>query len=322
MHEAQTFWDAAIRRQRVGADPLVEEAMSDESLERLARLYQAADADSLESASIYRRTLAIIALASTALTVAFLLYDEAEAWVLIFVVGLMLVCELVAMRRARRLRCHERYVQLRVLAECLRVEAYLHYGGCPTRASEILPWSLRQDLGWVEQVLQAWEQGAPAPTDAHNVRQCWVEGQRRYHERAIASAADRYAKSQQLVHVAMVASGLLYVFTLLFELACGGWAMPVVVPVANLDLWRAALKILLGTASAMTIFVNGYFDKLSFGRVLEDHRKMAELYAQASERLQREGQTADALVALAREELVENSNWYAYQQGNAPEMSL
>lgn len=111
----------------------------------------------MDAARHYRRSLAAIAVASTVLTIAFLLYDEAEAWGLILVVGLMIVCEGLLALHAKRSRCHKRYVQLRVLAECLRVEAYLHYGGCAARASEILPWSLRHDLGWIEDVLVLWE---------------------------------------------------------------------------------------------------------------------------------------------------------------------
>lgn len=299
-----------------------DQAMQDEGLAQLVKLYQVADTLSVDAANTYRRALGAMVVVSTIITVAFLLYDEAEIWGLILVVGLMLLCGELISRFALRSCCHERYVKMRVLAECLRVEAYMHYAGCQTRVAEILPWSMKQDLDWVEDVLLEWEGRNPLPPDSHDVRECWLEGQRSYHAQAIASAAQRYAASQRVVRGAARVSAVIYVLTLLFELVCGGWAMPVLVPVADLEFWRAALKITLGTVSASTVFVGGYFQKLSLGRVLDDHRKMERLYAEALGRMSRKGQTCDFLCGLAREELMENGNWYAFQKDSELELIL
>lgn len=318
--EARAFLDDAGSRGRAGTDPLPPDAECDGALMEVAKLYQVADAESMAAAATYRRLLAAIALSSTALTVAFLLYDEAEAWYLILVVGVMLVIELVATKLATRSRCHERYVEMRVAAECLRVEAFLRYGGCEKGAKELLPWSIRHDLGWIEDVLDSLDPphaGAP-----HDVRNCWIEGQRAYHEGAISSATERCAASRHVVHASIVLSALLYAFTLGFELCCGGWAMPALMTLAHLERWRAALKICLGSVSAATIFVANYYDKLALDRTLADHQKMAILYELASARIEQEGQTEELLRHLAREELAENATWCAYQQANDPEIVL
>lgn len=322
--EARAFVEEAAQCPRIGSEPLPEDAMADDALAHLAHLYQVADRISMEAAITYRCVLAIIAVASTLLTLAFLLYDEAEMWPMIMVVGFMLACEVMATRFAARSRCHERYVKMRVLAECLRVEGYVHYAGCATRVSELLPWSLRHDVGWLYDILRSWEESAPAPEVARDVRTCWIEGQRAYHANAIAHASHRFELSQRVVRAAVAASVALYIFTLLFELACGGWAMPVLVRVADIGLWRAGLKIVLGTASAATIFVGGYVDKLSLGRVLDDHCKMEQLYHTALDRAEYEceEQRGTFLLDLAREELAENANWFAYQQANEAELTL
>lgn len=352
---AQAFLDDARSRERTGTDPLPPDAERDGKLMEVAKLYQVADAESMAAAATYRRLLAAIALSSTALTVAFLLYDEAEAWYLILVVGVMLVVELVATKLATRSRCHERYVEMRVAAECLRVEAFLRYGGCGQGAKELLPWSIRHDIGWIEDVLDSLEPPlagephhthdrwaerqraeneddvggaaldsleAPRPKAPHDVRDCWIEGQRSYHEGAISSAAERCVVSRRVVHTSIVLSALLYTFTLGFELCCGGWAMPALMTIAHLERWRAALKICLGSVSAATIFVANYYDKLALDRTLADHQKMATLYELASARIEQEGQTEGLLRHLAREELAENATWCAYQQANDPEIVL
>ena len=53
-----------------------------------------------------------------------------------------------------------------------------------------------------------------------------------------------------------------------------------------------------------------------------DHEKMARFYAWAAERLDEEGQTPELLERLAREELIENGNWYSYQLEGTPDISV
>jgi hypothetical protein len=93
-------------------------------------------------------------------------------------------------------------------------------------------------------------------------------------------------------------------------------------PAENAEGWRTLLKIVLGSISAVTLFVANYYGRLSLSRVLSDHGKMERFFTRMSERLQEEGQTDALLTTLAREELIENGNWSSYQRDNAPEISL
>ena len=82
------------------------------------------------------------------------------------------------------------------------------------------------------------------------------------------------------------------------------------------------LKILLGTLSAGTLFLGGYYGRMSLSRVTGDHEKMEAFFGKISERIARRGQDEDVLETLAREELAENGNWSSYQRDNAVELNL
>ena len=90
----------------------------------------------------------------------------------------------------------------------------------------------------------------------------------------------------------------------------------------NAECYRTVLKIVLGSISAVTLFVANYYGRLSLSRVLSDHGKMERFYSRMSEMLQEKGQTEALLTALAREELIDNGNWCSYQRDNQPEISL
>ena len=90
----------------------------------------------------------------------------------------------------------------------------------------------------------------------------------------------------------------------------------------SLTAWRTILKILLGTVSAGTLFLAGYYGKMSLERKSADHGKMQAFYERMKEELDRRGQTEELLEILAREELTENGNWCSYQRDNVPELNL
>ena len=80
------------------------------------------------------------------------------------------------------------------------------------------------------------------------------------------------------------------------------------------------MKIVLGSVSAFTLFISAYFGKLSLPRRLSDHSKMENFFKKMSDSLDLFGQTDELLSLLAREELIENGNWYSYQSDNRPEI--
>ena len=86
---------------------------------------------------------------------------------------------------------------------------------------------------------------------------------------------------------------------------------------------RGLLKILLGGISAVTLFLSSYYGKLSLDRKVSDHRKMSALYGLAQSQYENSNiPKEDLLWELAREEIIENGNWYSYCRDNAPGINI
>ena len=292
----------------------------DAILDRMETLYAKADALSIRFAEQYRRILAALALISTVITVAFLLYDEAELHWMILVCGLMLLGAWAVQRFGKRTACHRRYLEYRTLAEGLRVQTFLRYAGTRASVDDILPWSIRTETGWIAAAFRAVTAGSP-PVRSHDIRDPWVEQQRAYHHRAEQKSERSRLRSDRIVKIALHLSVLLYLAVLAFELV-GGDLFPFSAHIANAGRYRVLAKLILGGISAATLFISNYYGKLSLSRKVSDHRKMERFYAAVSDRIERFGQTEDLLLLLAREELIENGNWCSYQRDNSADFSL
>ena len=285
---------------------LPEKREADKRLDRIETLYAKADALSVRFARQYRRILAALALISTVITVAFLLYDEAELHWMILLCGIMLLLAWLVQRYGKRTVCHRRYLEYRMLAEGLRVQAYLRYAGRKTSVADILPWSEQAETGWVAAALQVLCIGA-APYGSHGIREPWVMQQYRYHRQSVTAA--------------LLFSILLYLAAVVFELFWGG-LLPSFGHISDAERYRTIAKLLLGGISAATLFISNYYGRLSLSRVAADHRKMERFYAVILDRIDRYGETDELLALLAREELIENGNWFSYQQDNTADFSL
>ena len=302
-------------------DPLLPPREEDDPpLDRMERIYQTADRLSLRFAKVYRRILAGLAVLSTLITASFLLYDEANLHWLILVCGLALGLAWFLQRFARRLNCHRRYLEYRVLAESLRAEAFLRYAGVAREAITLLPWSHQAETPWIAKAMTVLGTGA-APRQSHDICACWPEDQLKYHRKAQAKAQVKLQGSGRVVGVAFLISIGLYLLALAFELLFGG-LVPRFSAIANAESCRTLIKLVLGVISAATLFISNYYGKLSLSRGVEDHVKMAAFYQRIVERLSAYGQDETTLLLLAREELIENGNWCSYQRDNTPDFSL
>lgn len=291
-------------------------------LEKLDELYGTADQLSLRNAVLYRRILILLSVAATLVTFAFLLYDEAEQHWMILICGIMILCLFSINRIAKKLECHGKYLEYRVLAEAARVQYYVHYSGSRLRISDIFPWPLQMSVPWVKPMIEEiMAKAVPGPK--RSIRDCWIADQRQYHIRALAKTKKKSAVNNRIVFIALVLAIALYVFALLFEVRFAGLLTGnSMIGEETTGLIRTILKILLGTVSAATLFTGNYFGKLSLDNAAEDHQRMILLYDKALEVIGAEGETDAMILRLAREELNENSSWYSYQSVNTPNISL
>lgn len=291
----------------------------DAALDRLETLYAQADALSVRFAAQYRRILAALAVISTAVTVSFLLYDDADLKWMILVCGSMLFAAWAVQRLGRRIACHRRYLEFRTLAEGLRVQAFLRYAGSLLCVSDVLSWTEQTETPWVAAALKTC--AAPKPYDAHAIKEPWVEQQRAYHARAAQKSKRTLLGSDRIVRTAFRVSVALYFGVLVFELVWGG-LLPFGPQADGADRVRTVSKLLLGGVSAAALFASNYYGRLSLSRTVSDHGKMERFYAAVSDRIDRYGQTEEILTLLAREELIENGNWCASRRDNAADFSL
>ena len=300
---------------------LPENKQTEPGLQRLESLYRTADNLSMRFGRLFRQKLSLLALLGTIVTFAFLLYDEAEMLPMILVCAAAVALAIFTAGNAKRFATHRRYIEYRTFAETLRVQMFLRYAGSAAQTQRLMPWTQQQEIPWILCAVCA-VNAEKLPEEARDIRQCWAEDQRKYHEKAAKRTSGQLNRNNRLLRITAVCAVSLYFGGLLFELLCGGLIFRPAVTVQDPAAWRTVLKILLGTVSAGTLFLASYYGKMSLERKSTDHRKMQVFYGKMKQELERRGQTEELLETLAREELTENGNWCSYQRDNVPELNL
>ncbi len=290
------------------------DGVKESPLSEIDELYGAADVLSIQNAAKHRRTLLGLSVLGTLLTLAFLLYDEAELHGLILACGIMVLCLFFIRRIADRLDCHRKYLEYRVLAECLRCQFFLSFAGAVTCVAEIMPWYVREGIPWILEVLTMLPK--KRPKEKHSILDCWIREQKKYHEAALKKAELKNQRDGRVARTVLAITVAVYVAALLYELIVYKNIA------ANADLIRAVLKIILGTMSAITIFMGSYYGKMSLSNVIDDYKRMIALYETAEKEILKKGESEELLLFLSREFLNENSTWYAYQCKNKPDITI
>ena len=290
---------------------------------RLSGVYAAADALSVANARKYRGTLFAMAVFATVVTVAFLLYDEMNLhWMILLMAVILLL--LFAMNRITKKRAsHEKYLEYRVLAERLRVQYFLRKAGLARSVNGCIPWAQEGEYRWIEKALDALLAGPGPAAEGVSVRKEWLGSQRDYHEQAGRKTAKQMRRDDAAQRTALVLTILSFAAALVFEIVWGGLFSGVQrLETADLERVRTVVKIVVGGLSAATLFASNYYGKLSLPRLTADHVRMERFYREAFDAAERDGESEQLLIRLAREELIENGNWVSYEQDNAPDVSI
>ncbi|WP_406534769.1 hypothetical protein [Methanobrevibacter sp.] len=294
----------------------IENDITDSSLSLIDELYGAADVLSIQNAKKHRRILLALAITGTLITMAFLLYDEAELYGLIFACIIMILFLFFIYRWANRLDCHRKYLEYRVLAETLRLQFFISTAGLKVNVANILPWFIKKAIPWIEEILLS------LPVEQVNEKKpiidSWIRNQRTYHEEALKKAEDKKHRDDRITKIVLLITIISYIVAVLFEIHMLGNPSIEMPP----NVIRAILKIVLGTMSAATLFTSSYYGKMSLKIEIDDHKRMIELYDLAENDILENGETEEQLMDLAREFLIENSTWYAYQKMNSPDVVM
>ncbi|MEA5051737.1 MAG: hypothetical protein VB021_09750 [Oscillospiraceae bacterium] len=319
-------------------DALLPEAIlsrADGRIKKLHGLYRSADRLALRCRQRYLRAMRWFSAFGVLLVACFLLYDELECNLFLLCYGALILTYALAFAFVRKGRAHEKYLQYRVLSETLRAQFYLTAAGLCDNAGGCFTWTQKQEVTWVKEAVTALLIGKPAAAAASDaaVKEAWIDGQLAYHRRAQGRDAGKHRLRERVSGCLLAASVALFALVLALEFfRAPAMAAPVFGgrfpalflhhPEQSFAL-RSLMKILLGGVSAVAVFLTNYYGKLSFERKSADHERMAALYACAKERFESGKADNKALMrALAREEIIENGNWFSYCKENPPSFSV
>ena len=291
-------------------------------IRRIEAVYDAADTLSSRNAERFRMTLAAVSAVATMLTMAFLLYDEMSLHWMILTCCAMLLALFLINFLSDRISSHRKYTEYRLLAEGMRVQAGLYHAGTETEVREMMPETWQMNVPWTIYAITAVGTGKK-PSEKHPVGENWIADQLRYHEQALDRTRNTRKRNDRIMHIAVALTVFSYIAGLVFEIAWGGLfsGQPLLLPDV-LEEGRTWLKIVMGPLSAMTIFAGNYYGKLSLEETENNHLRMISLFSTVKETAAREGESPELLYRLAREELNENANWYAYRSVNKPDLGI
>jgi hypothetical protein len=254
---------------------------------------------------------------------------------------------LFLLRRVRRRRDQERFLDYRALAEALRVAIYWHIlsivrpqsngeivdqsENAVNGVADLYPIKQPSELTWVKNTLRSLAlfhrpQGRTQPqfsdAMAYNVvRQYWVLGQERY----FAQQRERHDRqSHMFENCSYVCFGITSVFVVLSFLSIFGWfrmldhQIPIFgIPLRIRDLMLIASGLLPGIAAALT----GYSERLAYAAQANQYERMRLLFKRAHdllpEQFSQDMQPAAWLVfrQLGMEAMKESADWVSiYRQ--------
>ncbi len=288
---------------------------------RLQQVYDAADGFSVKCQKQYLKILGLFAVFGVILVLLYLMYDELDLSNCLAGYGIAVGLYALGYLLLTRFHQHENYLQYRSLAEALRIQLYFHALGMPDQVCDDFTWTQKQDATWIKKAVNSLLIGPVPNRDVpwQQIKTAWVEGQLTYHTKAFRRNKAKHKKQQRITRAMVVCTLLTWATVSLLE-----YAFPVVISSAFWGLsLRTLLKVFWGCLSAVTVFVSGYYGKLSLERKSSDHKKMELLFAQA---LRQFNETAalqpELFRQLGREELIENGNWVSYCQENTPDFSV
>ena len=296
----------------------IEEDISDPTLIEIDELYGAADVLSMKHADRHHEKIRNISLIAPLIVFFFLLYEAAAQHWLIFVVTAFIILLYFVYRQPNKENAHEKYLEYRVLAEALRIQYFISKAGIKKKVIEILPWFTEIRIPLVKNVLS--ELSSTETDKKEPILDCWIRDQMKYHDNAHKRALKQLEKNELYEKISLIATIIFYIIALIFEITMILYA-PFEVETAH---WvRAGLKIGVGTATAITIFLSNYYGKMSLSSKVDEHLRMYWLYQKVETKIrQTKEEDEDEIIYLAEQCLIENASWYSHQKKNTPDFAV
>ena len=339
----KTKLDAAADRAKTFAIDSQTEKRLDTSLTCLLHTFLYADALSVKYRNLKLLTLRLLSVLGLALVLSFLMYDEMESDLMLFVYGALVISACVIYAISSKGGYHKKYISYRALAEALRVQFYWALGGISANVCDSYTFTQKAELDYVRYIIRSMDIKLTGYTRRDCAYQYWIAGQHEYHT---ASATAKNSKNQRNIFAArfmLALALLLFAVTLTMELLFKA-AIQKEAPIndalrdilimhdGQVVMLRGVLKIALGAISAGTAFLANYYGGLSLPREIFDNRRMMALFGAdlnqdsgaqdsaiiADTRQGEERITDEHMLKLGKESIIESGGWYIAQKENAP----
>ena len=289
--------------------------IKDPALIEIDNLYSVADSLSIKNAKKHHDILLTLSILGPFISVIFFLYFEGEMHYMILLCVILLFLLYIIHRKGTKMECHRKYLEYRVLAESLRLQFFLSLAGIKVKVADIMPWFLKKGIPWIEEMLE--ELPLNDVKEKSPIIYYWIVDQKTYHEEALKRAESRKKKDEKIAKTVLYVTIFGYILALLFEAY-----MYICSPNIDAHLIRIGLKIVIGSMSVGALFLESYYGKMSLSETINDHKRMISLYKKIEDEIVVKGEKEEIILYLAKEYLIENSTWYAYQSKNKAELVL
>lgn len=279
-------------------------------------LYRFADALSIKNANFYRTQMGFIAFMGALIALYFLYYDLSSSYVILIVVVLSLIFLYLYIGGATLRDRHGRYLQYRVLAETLRIQFFLSFAGIKKPVKEILPWLVRKDISWIEEILN--NLAFDEQVEKQPILEMWIIDQRDYHKDALEKNRNKRRKQKRNQKYSLILTIGSYFLLFLLDVLVAHFF------VVDMNFIRDGLKLIIGIGAAYTLYSVNYYGKLSLLNTILHHERMIKLYDKVEGEIRDNGgvESEDILLYLAEQCLIENAVWYSSLIDNKPEWVL
>ncbi|KZX11267.1 hypothetical protein [Methanobrevibacter curvatus] len=265
----------------------------------------------------------------------FMIYDEAKLNLGMIMYTFIFIGAAIYLYVINKKEYHRKFLEYRVLAECLRVEFFLNLLEIPNNIYESLTWVQRNEVLWIHKAIEVTLIGEDEKEniDIEYIKSQWIEDQLNHHTKKIKEDKVQEKINTIFTRLMLTLSLILGLIMLILEFANSSFVQ-VEIPLGILSkillmqnnqefLLRDVFKMAFVLASAITLFLSNYYGKLPLSRKISDHKNMINLYSQAIEKFEDENnQKKEVFLELAQEEIIENGNWLSYSKDNEIDISI
>ena len=276
----------------------------------IAQIEETADSLSLQNQEKYISCLKGLALIGMAMVAAFLFYDELEWPLMIFVYAVLMAAGAVVIRKSKKNKYHENYIDFRLLAEVARVQSVLYGVGIEKNAAEYFSYTMKDDTAWIRELIANADHNCEKMT-SDMLKEKWLKNQHDYHVSAEKKVSKQLRINNRISDAVKVAVIMLVLIACLIE--CMDIHMESMLDRITIKVY---VSIAVGLLSMISFFLSSYYGKLNLERKRSDHIEMAKLYKEVLDNTKDSPLTEEIIENTARDEILENGNWYSYMKEN------